>query len=159
MQTQVQPIPQGYHSITPYLIVKNAKQAIEFYQKAFGAKELYRMETPDGMIGHCELQIGDSRIMMADEFPNMGATAPSKEGGKAFSLLIYVDNVDQLFDRAVKAGAKVLRPLKNEFYGDRMGTVQDPFGHNWNLGMHIEDVSPEEMKKRAEKMWSEKHVQ
>jgi PhnB protein len=159
MQTQVNPIPQGYHSITPYLIVKDAKKALEFYQKAFGAKEIYRMETPNGMIGHCEFQIGDSKIMMADEFPDMGAKAPASEGGKPFSLLIYVENVDQVFDRAVKAGAKVLRPLKNEFYGDRMGTLQDPFGHNWNLGMHVEDVSPEEMKIRAEKMWSQKPVQ
>lgn len=159
MQTQVNPVPQGYHSITPYLIVKDAKKALDFYQRAFGAKELYRMETPEGHIGHCEFQIGDSKIMMADEFPGMGATAPAGESARGFSLLIYVESVDEVFDRAVKAGAKVLRPLKNEFYGDRMGTVQDPFGHIWNLGMHIEDVSPEEMKKRADQMWGQKHVQ
>lgn len=151
MQTQVNPIPEGYHSLTPYLIVRDASKAIEFYKNAFGAKELYRMDAPGGKIGHCELQIGDSRIMMADEFPNMGA-AP--EGGpSSFSLVLYVENVDELFNRAVAAGATVVRALKDEFYGDRMGTLQDPFGHKWNLATHVEDVSPEEMKKRAEKMW------
>lgn len=159
MQTQVNPIPQGYHSITPYLIVKGAARAIEFYKNAFGAKEIYRMNAPNGLIGHCELQIGDSKIMLADEFPDMEATAPEKEGGRAFSLLIYVDNVDAIFQRAVQAGAKVLRPLKNEFYGDRMGTLQDPFGHNWNLGMHVEDVSAEEMKRRSEELWQNKPTQ
>ncbi len=151
MDTQVNPIPKGYHSLTPYLIVNNASEAIEFYKKAFGAKEIFRMDAPNGKIGHCELQIGDSRIMMADEHPEMGANAPSSEGGRAFSLLIYVENVDEVFNRAVEAGAKVIKPLKNEFYGDRMGTIQDPFGHNWNLGMHVENVSPEEMKIRLEK--------
>ena len=159
MQTQVNPIPQGYHSITPYLVVKDAARAIEFYKMAFGAKELFRMEMPNKMIGHCELQIGDSRIMLADEFPDMGATAPTSEGGRAFSLLIYVNNVDEMFKRAVDAGAKVLRPLKDEFYGDRMGTLQDPFGHNWNLGMHVEDVSEEELKNRADEMWRQQSNQ
>lgn len=158
MEKQVNPIPQGYHSLTPYLIVKDAKRAIEFYKKAFGAKELFRMDAPNGMIGHCELQIGDSRVMMSDEFPDMGTKAPKPgETGSSFSLLIYIENVDDVFKRAVEAGAKVIRPLKNEFYGDRMGIVQDPFGHNWNLGMHVEDVSEAEMKKRAEKMWEQKH--
>lgn len=158
MEKQVNPIPQGYHSLTPYLIVKDAARAIEFYKKAFGAKELFRMAAPNSMIGHCELQIGDSRVMLADEFPDMDATAPTQGvNGIAFSLLIYVENVDEVFKRAVDAGAKVLRPLKNEFYGDRMGTVQDPFGHHWNLGMHVEDVSEEEMQKRAQKMWEQKH--
>lgn len=157
MDTQVSAIPEGYHSITPYLIVKNAKEALEFYKRAFNAREIFRMETPQGMIGHCEFEIGDSRLMMADEFPQMGSTAPSEHQGRAFSLLIYVQNVDEVFNRAVEAGAKVIRPLQNEFYGDRMGTLQDPFGHNWHLGQHIEEVSPEEMKKRADKMWNEKH--
>lgn len=158
MQTQVEPIPQGYHSITPYIIVNNAAEALEFYKKAFGAKELFRMEAPGGRIGHCEFQIGDSKIMMADEFPDMGSAAPQAgTKGSSFSLLIYVENVDELFKRATNAGAKVLRPLKNEFYGDRMGTIEDPFGHKWNLGQHIEDVSEEEMQKRAQAMWNQKH--
>jgi PhnB protein len=156
MEAQVQPIPEGYHSITPYLIVNGVDGALEFYKKAFGAKELFRMETPQGKIGHCEFQIGDSKIMMADEFPEMGSKAPSSEKGSSFSLLIYVKDVDAVFKQAVSAGAKVLRELKNEFYGDRMGTLQDPFGHIWNLGMHIEDVSPEEMKKRADALWEKK---
>lgn len=158
MEKQVNPIPQGYHSLTPYLIVNDATRAIEFYEKAFGAKELFRMPAPNGKIVHCELQIGDSRVMLADEFPDMGATAPVPgESGKGFSLLVYVENVDDVFKRAVEAGAKVIKPLTNEFYGDRMGTVQDPYGHFWNLGMHVEDVSEEEMQKRAEKMWEKKH--
>ncbi len=152
MQNQVNPIPQGYHSLTPYLVVRDAKKAIDFYIKAFGAKELYRLETPEGKIGHCELQIGDSRIMFSDESPKMGAFAPS-ETEKSFSLVLYVENVDELFARAVSAGAKVIRGLQNEFYGDRMGTLEDPFGHKWSLATHIEDVSPEEIKKRAEKMF------
>jgi PhnB protein len=156
MQTQVNHIPKGYHTITPYLIVKDAAKAITFYKNAFGAKEIFRMDTPNGKIGHAELQIGDSRIMMGDESPDMGAVAPLGEKMSSFSLLIYVEDVDLLFKRAIEAGATVLRPLKDEFYGDRMGTLQDPFGHVWNLGMHIEDVSPEEMKKRAEEMWKQK---
>lgn len=152
MQTQVTPIPKGYHSITPYLIVRDAAKAIDFYKNAFGANEIYRMDAPGGKVGHCELQIGDSRIMLADEFSQMGAVAP-REDEKSFSLLLYVENVDVFFERAVKAGAKVVRALKDEFYGDRMGTLQDPFGHKWSLATHIEDVSPEELKKRSEKMW------
>lgn len=158
MDKQVRPIPEGYHTITPYLIVKNASEALEFYKRAFNAREIFRMETPEKKIGHCEFEIGDSRIMMADEFPQMGATAPSDQPVRSFSLLIYVNNVDEVFNRAVEAGAKVLRPLQNEFYGDRMGTVQDPFGHNWHLGQQIEKVSPEEMKRRSDKMWKDKHV-
>lgn len=155
MQNHVNPIPEGYHSITPYIIVKDAARAIEFYKEAFGAKELFRMDSPEGNISHCELQIGDSRIMLADEFPDRGALAPEASGPRGVALLIYVDDVDGIFERAVNAGAKVLRPLKNEFYGDRMGTIQDPFGHNWHLGMTVENVSPEEMKRRSDKMWDE----
>ena len=153
METQVTPIPKGYHSLTPYLIVRDAGKAIDFYKKAFGASEVFRMDAPGAKVAHCELQIGDSKIMLADEFPNMGATAPGEGVGKSFSLVLYVENVDELFNRAVNAGAKVIRNLKDEFYGDRMGTVQDPFGHNWNLATHVEDVSPEEMRKRSAKMW------
>lgn len=152
MQTEVKPIPEGYHSITPYLIVKDASKAIDFYKRAFDARELFRMDAPGGKVGHCELQIGDSRIMMADEFPEIGSTAPT-EGGRAFSLMIYVDNADEFFDRAIDNGARILKPLKDQFYGDRMGTLQDPFGHNWHVATHIEDVPEEEMQKRAEESW------
>lgn len=153
MQTNIDPIPKGYHSITPYLVVSGAEKAIEFYKKAFGAKEVFRMDAPEGKIGHCELQIGDSRIMMADEFPDMGIRGPSRDTPQSFSLLIYVENVDEVFNRAVAAGAKVLKPLTNEFYGDRMGKLQDPFGHIWNLGMQVERVTPEEMQRRADEMY------
>lgn len=153
METQVTPIPKGYHSLTPYLIVRDASKAIDFYKKAFGATEIFRMDAPGEKVAHCELEIGDSKIMLADEFPNMGATAPGEEVGKSFSLLLYVENVDEFFERAINAGAKVVRNLKDEFYGDRMGTVQDPFGHHWNLATHVEDVSPDEMRKRSAKMW------
>lgn len=156
METEIRSIPEGYHSLTPYLIVKNAASAIAFYQKAFGAKEIFRMDAPGGKIGHCELQIGDSRIMLADEFPDMGARAPVG-GDRAFSLMLYVENVDEFFKRAIEAGAKVLRPLKDEFYGDRMGTLQDPFGHNWHVATHVEDVSEEEMQKRATENWKKNH--
>jgi PhnB protein len=151
MQTQVNAIPEGYHSLTPYIIVQDASKAIDFYKKAFGANEMLRMDGPNGKIMHCELQIGDSRIMLADETPSMGH-GPEAGGETSFSLLLYVENVDEIFKRAVAAGAKELRGLKNEFYGDRMGTLLDPFGHKWNLATHIEDVSEEEMKKRAEKL-------
>lgn len=156
---QLNSVPKGYHTITPYLIVQDAARALEFYKRAFGAKEIFRMETPDGKIGHCELEIGDSKVMMADEMPQMNATAPGAARGNSFSLLIYTENVDLLFKRAIEAGAKVLRPLKNEFYGDRMGTLQDPFNHIWNLGQHVEDVSPEEMKRRADELWQHKTAQ
>lgn len=151
MQTQVNAIPEGYHSLTPYLIVKDAAKAIDFYKNAFGATELLTMKAPDEKIMHCELQIGDSKIMICDESPGMGHSPPA-EGEGSFSLVLYVKNVDDIFNRAVKAGAKIIHGLKDEFFGDRMGTLLDPFGHKWNLATHIEDVSPEEMKRRAEKM-------
>lgn len=153
MENEVSPIPEGYHSITPYLIVKDATKAIDFYKKAFGAKEIFRMDAPGGKIGHCELMIGDSRIMMADEFPDMGSTAP-EGANRSFSLMIYVENVDEFFDMAVDHGARIIKPLKDQFYGDRMGTIQDPFGHNWHVASHIEDVSTEEMQKRAQAAWN-----
>lgn len=159
MDSKVRPIPEGYHSITPYIIVRDAKKAIEFYKNAFGAIETVKMEAPDGRISHCELRIGDSVIMLADEFPKMGAVAPTEQAGRAFSLLIYVNNVDDVFHQAVAAGAKVIRNLENQFYGDRMGTVQDPFGHNWHLAQQVENVSPEEIKRRSEKIWNEQHPQ
>jgi PhnB protein len=144
----VRPIPEGYHSLTPYLYVSDGKAAIEFYKRAFGARELLRMDGPDGKIGHAELRIGDSVIMLADEHPQMGALSPKTVGGSPSSLLLYVENVDQVFDRAVKEGATVLRPVANQFYGDRSGGLKDPFGHQWYVSTHVEDVPPEELKKR-----------
>jgi len=149
MAGKVQPIPKGYHSVTPYLIVKDAARAIDFYKKAFGATELMRMPAPGGKIGHAEIKIGDSPIMLADEIPNMPHRSPETISGSPVSIMLYVEDVDTVFNRAVEAGAKVERPLKDQFYGDRSGGVIDPFGHLWHLSTHIEDVSPEEVKKRA----------
>lgn len=143
------PVPDGYHNATPYLIVDNAAAAIEFYKTAFGAKELMRMPKANGKIGHAEIKIGDSPIMLADETPEAGARSPRTIGGSPISILLYVDDVDATFSKAVKAGAKVQRPLADQFYGDRTGDIQDPFGHVWHVATHVEDVSPEELKKRA----------
>jgi PhnB protein len=143
------PIPEGYHSVTPYLIVTGAASAIEFYKHAFGAKELMRIPHPDGRVGHAELQIGDSRIMLADEFPEMGARSPMTLGGTPVGIQLYVDDVDAVTTRALAAGAKTLRPVKDQFYGDRSGTLSDPFGHQWTISTHKEDVSLEEMQRRA----------
>jgi PhnB protein len=148
------PIPEGYHSVTPYLIIKGAAEAIEFYKKAFGAKEVLRFPQPDGTIGHAEVLIGDSHIMLADEPPDSTHSSPSSLGGTTFSLMLYVENVDAVFDQAVAAGAKVLRPVADQFYGDRTGGIEDPFGHQWYLATHVEDVSEEEMKRR---MAAQKH--
>jgi PhnB protein len=144
-------IPDGYHSITPYLIVKGAAAAIDFYKRALGATELMRMPTPDGRIGHAELRIGNSPIMLADEHPEMGHRGPHSLGGAAVSLVVYVEQVDEVFKRAVASGAKELQPIKDQFYGDRSGTLQDPFGHTWTVATHIEDVPPDELRRRAEK--------
>jgi PhnB protein len=144
-------IPDGYHSVTPYLIVKGGAEAINFYKRAFGAVEQMRMASPDGRIGHAEIKIGDSVIMLADEHPELGHRSPQSLGGAGVSLMVYVDQVDEVFKQAVASGAKELRPLKNQFYGDRSGTLQDPFGHQWTLATHIEDVAPDEMRRRAEK--------
>jgi len=149
MASTVRPIPAGYHTATPYLIVNNGAAALEFYKKAFGAAELFRMTKPDGRVGHAEIKIGDSVIMLADEAPEMGARSPQSLGGSPVSILLYVEDVDRVFNQAVAAGAKVQRPLQNQFYGDRMGGVTDPFGHVWYIATHVEDVSPEEMQKRA----------
>jgi PhnB protein len=145
----VKPIPEGYHSITPYLYVSNAREAIEFYKQAFGAVELFRMEGPKGTIGHAELQLGDSRLMLADEDPAMGVRSPKSVGGTASSLLLYVENVDEVVARAVKAGGTITRPVANQFYGDRTGGVQDPSGHSWYIATHVEDVPPAELERRA----------
>jgi len=143
-------IPDGYHTATPYLIIKGASQAIDFYKNAFGATELFRMDGPEGRIGHAEIKIGDSVIMLADEAPDMGYRSPRSLGGAAVSTMLYVEDVDERFNRAVAAGAKVQRPLANQFYGDRSGTIEDPFGHVWTIATHVEDVPPAEMKKRME---------
>ena len=145
----VNPIPEGYHSVTPYLIIRGAADAIEFYKKAFGATELFRFPGPDGKVGHAELQIGNSRIMMADEYPDMGYNGPQTLGGSPIALMIYLADVDAVFNRAVEAGATVKEALQDKFYGDRIGTVIDPFGHRWHLATHQEDVSMEEMERRA----------
>jgi PhnB protein len=146
----VKPIPDGYHTVTPYLIVNDAVGALDFYKQAFGATELFRMQKPDGKIGHAEIKIGDSPIMLADEHPEAGAKSPQSLGGAAVSILLYVEDADAVTEQAVAAGAKVLRPLQNQFYGDRSATLSDPFGHTWHIATHIEDVTPEEMQKRIE---------
>jgi len=144
----VQPIPEGYHAITPYLIVKGAAQALEFYKKAFNATVIVRMDGPGGCIMHSEIKLGDSIVMLADENPAMGYRGPGPDGAAAVSLYLYVPDVDATFNRAVTNGAKVTRPVADQFYGDRNGTLVDPFGHVWSIGTHVEDVSPEEMKRR-----------
>lgn len=145
----VKPIPEGYHTLTPYLIVKGAAAALEFYTEALGAQELVRMADASGKVGHAEMKIGDSPFMLADEFPEMGAVAPPAGGGHSVSFLVYVPDVDAAFARALAAGAKAVRPVQDQFYGDRSGTLEDPFGHQWTLATHVEDVSPEEMERRA----------
>jgi PhnB protein len=144
------PIPDGYRTATPYLIVKGAAEAIEFYKRAFGATEMLRMADPQGKVGHAEIKIGDSVIMLADEHPAMGYRGPRSLGGSSVSILLYLEDVDGVFERAVKAGAKAQRPVMNQFYGDRSGTLEDPFGHVWTVATHVEDVSPEEMQRRAQ---------
>jgi PhnB protein len=143
----VKPIPEGYHSITPYLIIKGAADAIDFYKKAFGAIELFRMEH-QGQIGHAEIKIGDSPIMLADEQPQMGYRSPKSIGGTPVSLMIYLEDVDTVYNQAIKAGGEEIKPLQDQFYGDRSGTLKDPFGHVWTVATHKEDVTPEEMDKR-----------
>jgi PhnB protein len=149
MASTIKPIPEGYHSATPYMICKGAAEAIEFYKKAFGAVEVMRMAGPNGQIGHAEIRIGDSHIMLSDEHPEMGIYSPQHYGGSPISVLLYVENADATVNTAVAAGAKVTRPLKDEFYGDRAATVADPFGHQWYVHTHIKDVSPEELHRAA----------
>lgn len=146
--SNVKPIPPGYHTVTPYLIISGAKQALDFYKKAFGATELFRMEMPGDKIGHAEIKIGDSPVMLADEFPEGGYLSPKARGGSPVSLMIYSEDVDKLFAQAIAAGGKVQREVKDQFYGDRSGTLEDPFGHVWTIATHKEDVSEEEMKRR-----------
>jgi PhnB protein len=145
----VKPVPYGYHSVTPYLIVNGAAQAIEFYAKAFGAVEAFRLAAPEGKIGHAELIIGSSRIMLADEHAEHGAVAPTRGAPHSVSFLLYLEDVDQWFARALSHGAKQIRPPADQFYGDRTGVLEDPFGHVWVLATHKEDLTPEELDRRA----------
>jgi len=145
----VKPIPEGYPEITPYLAVDGANEAIDFYTTVFGARERMRMQGPGGKVGHAELEIGNSLIMLADEFPDMGNRGPKTIGGTPVTISIYVDDVDDVFDRAVAEGATEIRPVENQFYGDRSGQLEDPFGHRWSVATHVEDVPADEMEKRA----------
>lgn len=147
---RVQPIPAGYHSVTPYLVVNGAAAALEFYKNAFGAKEKVRMPEPSGRIGHADILIGTSHVMLADENPAMNARAPQSGTTPPTSVVLYVKDVDKVFERAVNNGARVERPLENQFYGDRTGTLIDPYGHRWHIHTHIEDVSPKEMQRRMQ---------
>ena len=144
--------PDGYHTATPYLIIREAARALDFYKAAFGAMELFRLPMPGGKIGHAEILIGDSHIMLADECPESGARSPEALGGTSVSLMLYVENSDAMTERAVAAGATVVRPIQNQFYGDRSATLSDPFGHQWTIATHIEDVSPEEIDRRLAAM-------
>ncbi len=147
-------VPEGYNSITPYLIIKGAAQAIEYYKKVFGATEVVRMDGPDGKVGHAELKIGDSRIMVADENPSMGQghASATSIGASPVSLYLYLPDVDRVIQRAAAEGAKILKPVQDQFYGDRSGFIQDPFGHLWGVATHIEDVAPKDMKERMKKV-------
>ena len=156
MSAHVKPIPDGYHAVTPYLIVDGAAKAIEFYTKAFGAIELFRLAGPDGKLGHAELLIGDSHVMLADEHPAIGARGPRSIGGSPVSLMLYVEDVDAVVTKAVSLGAKLIRPVADQFYGDRSGGLEDPFGHSWHVATHKEDVSPEELQRRAAALQSSK---
>ena len=149
MPNKVKPIPDGYHSVTPYLSIAGAANAIEFYKRAFGATEIMRMPMPDGRIGHAEVQIGTSRVMLADEFADIGFRAPGALGGSPVHLHLYVEDVDTVVAQAIGAGAKLTRPVENQFYGDRLGTVTDPYGHVWHVSTHKEDLSMEELQKRG----------
>lgn len=145
----VQPIPDGYPRVIPHLVVDRATAAIDFYTQVLGATERMRMDASGGKIGHAELELGDSLIMLADEFPEMGLQSPKTVGGTPVSVMVYVEDVDAVIARAVEGGATVTRPAENQFYGDRMGEFEDPFGHRWNVATHVEDVTPEDMAKRA----------
>ena len=152
MAGKVKPIPDGYHSITPYLIVDDGARALDFYKKAFNATEIMRMPAPGGKVGHAEIKIGDSVVMLADEAPEMDARSAKHYGCSPVSMLVYVEDVDKLFPQAVAAGAKEVRPVADQFYGDRSGSLTDPFGHHWHLSTHTEDVSMEELQRRMAAM-------
>lgn len=150
MAGKVNAIPTGYEGATPYLIINNAARALEFYKKAFGAMEIMRIPTPDGKVGHAEIKIGTAIVMLADEFPDMNCKSPQSIGGSPVSIMVYVQDVDAFVERAVLTGAKVTTPVENKFYGDRSGSLEDPFGHRWHFVTHIEDVPPGELAARAE---------
>jgi PhnB protein len=143
------PIPEGYHTVSPYLAVENAAEAIEYYKKAFGAKETVRMNAPDGRIGHAELEIGDSHVMLSDPFPQASTKPPKELGGTSASVFMYVEDVDAVVKQAVDAGATVTMEVADQFWGDRFGSITDPFGHSWSIATHVEDVSPEEIEERG----------
>jgi len=149
LRTKIKPIPKGYHAVTPYLSVQAAASAIAFYKKAFGAKEIMRLPGPGGTIGHAEIQIGDSRIMLADEFPEMNFRSPRSVGGTPVNIHLYVQDADKVAKKAAAAGAKLLRPVADQFYGDRSGSLEDPFGHVWHVATHVEDIPMKVLKKRA----------
>jgi PhnB protein len=149
------PIPEGYHTVTPYLAVDDAAQAIEYYKNAFGAKELGRMEAPGGAIGHAELEIGDSRVMLSDPFPQSSTKPPKELGGTSASVFMYVEDVDAVVKQAVNAGARVLMEVEDQFWGDRFGTIEDPFGHSWSIATHVEDLTPEEIAARGREAMAE----
>ena len=152
----VQPIPEGYHTATPQLVVRNAAQAIEYYKKALGAKELMRMPTPDGKIAHAELKIGDSVIFVSDEIPNVGMSkSPQTLGGTSSGVMLYVEDADATFQKALEAGGKSFMPLTNMFWGDRFGSFIDPFGQAWSVATHTEDVSPAELEKRTQDFYKQ----
>ena len=155
MTNKVKAIPDGYHSVTPYLFIKGAGRAIEFYKKAFGAKERLRLEMPGGGVAHAELEFGNSVVMMGDECPSMEAKSPQSIGGSPVMIHIYVEDVDAVFKRAIAEGAKVLQPVDDKFYGDRSGSVTDPFGHLWGIATHTEDVAPDEINRRAAAMFQQ----
>jgi PhnB protein len=150
----VQPVPEGYHTITPYLAVENASEAIDFYKRALGAKERVRMPGPGGSVMHAELEIGDSVVMLSDPFPQASTKPPKELGGTSVSIMVYVDNIDSLYKQSIDAGATSLMEPDDMFWGDRFGSVQDPFGHSWTIATHVEDVSPEEMQKRSQEFMS-----
>ena len=154
----VKPIPDGYHSVTPYLMIKGASAAIDFYRKAFNATEVYRLNMPDGKVGHAEIRIGDSSLMLADVCAGSASQSPDALGGSPVMLHLYVADVDAQFAQAVSAGAKVINPVTDQFYGDRSGGLSDPFGHLWYLATHKEDLSPEEIRQRAESAFSPAHA-
>jgi PhnB protein len=149
MSKAVKPIPEGYHSVTPYLSIAGAAQGLDFYKKAFGAREIMRIESPGNKIGHAEIEISGSRVMIADEFPEMGFRGPKSYGGSPVHIHLYVEDADKTAEQAVAAGAKVIRAVANQFYGDRSGSIEDPFGHVWHIATHQEDLTPEEMQQRT----------
>ncbi len=153
MNKKVNPVAEGFHTATPYLIVSNAANAIEFYTGVFGAAELARLTAPNGKVGHAEIQIGDSRIMLADECAEWDARSPQTVGGSPVFIMLYLEDVDAVVSRAVAAGAKLFKPVADQFYGDRSGTITDPFGHKWTIATHVEDVPPDEMKRRAAELF------